>query len=103
MSMPSMQEAVRKLPGEAKKQAGHVKEVDKKWLRIKELASQLKPSNRISLAIVETCIIPRILQSTEDAMFCAAFIEKMNLWELPNFHTMNIIYWVCFSSRCIIA
>ena len=84
-----VQDSVRKLPIEAIKQANHVKDIDQRLGKLKELMEQKgKGSGR---EILDHCIFPRLVLSAEDAMFCAAFFEKMHNLDVAGFGTITLM------------
>lgn len=87
-----VQDAVKKLPWEAKKQAAHVEAVDKNLRRLRELLSQNTVlSTRSSKEMLQKCIIPRLLMSPEDALYSARFIHRMHDLDMPGFPTCLVI------------
>lgn len=94
-----LQEAVKKLPGEAKRQAAHVAEVEKRLRRLHDLLSQQTVlSGRAAKEMLQKCIIPRLLMSPEDAMFCARFVHRMHDLDMPGFLTCLVINEVRLST-----
>ena len=86
---------MRKLPLEAKKQAAHVERVDRSLHRLRDLISaNALMSSRLPREMLQNCIIPRLLMSPEDAMFCAKFIHRMHDLDMPGFSTCFIIHEV---------
>lgn len=95
-----LQVAVGKLPIEAKKQATHVKQVDKKLANLKEMVNQQKMFSYRTF--LHTCILPRLQQSAEDAMYCAKFIQRLHSMDMPFFKTVPAISEVFVKSFRII-
>lgn len=86
------QDALKKLPGEAKRQAAHVARVDGSLRQLRERLSRNPVlSSRSSREMLQNCIIPRLLMSPEDALFCARFIHRMHDLDTPGFPTCLVI------------
>ena len=91
-----LQEALRKLPGEAKKQAGNVEGTGKKLSRVREIMqTNAVVSSRSAREMLQSCVIPRLLMSPEDAIFCATFFLRMHDLDMPGFSTCYAINEVC--------
>lgn len=89
---PVVQEALRKLPAEAKKQADHVAGTEKKLRRVRDIMkTNAVVSSRSAKEMLQSCIIPRLLMSPEDAIFCAVFFLRMHDLDMPGFSTCYAI------------
>ena len=93
--MSCLQEALKKLPVEAKKQAAHVEGTEKKLKRVRDMMKMnMIASSRSAKEMVQSCIIPRLLMSPEDAIFCAVFFLRMHELDMPGFSTCYAIHEV---------
>ena len=84
-----LQDVLKKLPAEARKQISRVEGTDKKLRRVREM---MKMNSSLSAKeMVERCIIPRLLISPEDAIYCAIFFLRMHELDMPGFSTCYAI------------
>ena len=88
----SLQEALKKLPVEAKKQERHVEATEKKLKRVRDMMKSA--SSWSAKEMVQSCIIPRLLLSPEDAIYCAVFFLRMHELDMPGFSTCYAIHEV---------
>lgn len=70
-------------------QAAHVKEVNKRLLKLKDIMA--KGGKCSTRGFIHLCLIPRLQRSAEDAMFCARFIQCMHEIDMPGFQTLNVV------------
>ena len=87
-----MQDALKKLPVEAKRQASHVETTERKLKRVRDIMKMTAVvSSRSPREMLQSCVIPRLLMSPEDAIFCAYFFLRMHDLDMPGFPTCYAI------------
>ena len=85
------QEVSKKLPEEIKKRKRAVAEVAAGLKRDSETwAISAETTAPVSLTLIETCLMPRVLFSPEDAMLCATFV--LQAFKLQSFGTSYVFY-----------
>ena len=54
------------------------------------LLSSLQTARRNNFSLLQECLLPRLLFSPEDALFCAKFFEMLHELDTPNFATLMV-------------
>ena len=56
-------------------------------------------ANACVVDFIQFCLLPRVLTSPMDALFCAEFVRALVRWEVKNYNHILFVKRVCPSRR----
>ncbi|KAL4451471.1 hypothetical protein ABPG75_007133 [Micractinium tetrahymenae] len=88
------QAALDKLPDELKEQQANAAGVERRLQREKGAWVVEEGCDRLPREFVQYCVMPRMLNSPADALYCARFLKKVHELDVPNFNLLTTLNYV---------